>query len=233
MGQAPGRRPRSGWLVGMLTLGTAMPHALRASGRLGPGRRSSSASSLLALVGAALVAFLGDGPFAQRRRDNPAPATRRDPGAVWRVFRVPAFRASAFGYFGHMWGALRVLERAAVVVPADRGRAGAHRGGSALRSAAQLRRHRRRRRRLRLGRQWSRRIGGARVAALALAGSGLMCLLYPLLPEDALGLRVAALFFWGFASSPTRRSSLRCHRGFYAAAAAGQRAWWRRTASAS
>ena len=49
-----------------------------------------------------------------------------------------------------------------------------------------------------LGGQWSRRIGSARVAALALAGSGLMCLLYPLLPEDAFGLRIAALLFWGF-----------------------------------
>jgi hypothetical protein len=33
---------------------------------------------------------------------------------------------------------------------------------------------------------------------LALAGSGLMCIAYPLLPEHALGLRIAALFFWGF-----------------------------------
>ncbi|MDQ6638430.1 MAG: MFS transporter, partial [Pseudomonadota bacterium] len=49
-----------------------------------------------------------------------------------------------------------------------------------------------------LGGQWSRRIGSARVAALALAGSGSMCLLYPLIPEQALGLRVAALFCWGF-----------------------------------
>jgi MFS family permease len=49
-----------------------------------------------------------------------------------------------------------------------------------------------------LGGQWSRRVGSALVAALALAGSGLMCVLYPLLPEHAFGLRVAALFFWGF-----------------------------------
>jgi hypothetical protein len=47
------------------------------------------------------------------------------------------------------------------------------------------------------GGQWSRTIGSARVAALALAGSGLMCLVYPLIPEQALALRVAALLFWG------------------------------------
>jgi len=194
-----GGRPAAalGWLVGMLTLGTAMPHALRASGASWPWEAVLIASSLLALVGATLVAFLGDGPFAAApHRPGSVDAPRR--GAVWQVFRVPTFRASAFGYFGHMWELYAfwsVLPWLCQPIVGELARRGARSPSVALLSFAIIavggvgci-----------LGGQWSRRIGSARVAALALAGSGLMCLLYPVLPEDALALRIAALFFWGF-----------------------------------
>jgi len=194
-----GGRPAAalGWLVGMLTLGTAMPHALRASGARWPWEAVLVASSLLALIGAALVAFLGDGPFAT----PPRPAGSADavqPGAVRQVFRIPTFRASAFGYFGHMWELYAfwsVLPWLCQPISAALARRGDGAPSVALLSFAVIavggvgcv-----------LGGQWSRRVGSARVAALALAGSGLMCVLYPLLPEDALGARMAALFFWGF-----------------------------------
>ena len=194
-----GGRPAAalGWLVGMLTLGTAMPHALRASGASWPWEAVLIASSLLALVGAVLVAFLGDGPFAAPPRQAGGVDAPR-PGAVWQVFRLPTFRASAFGYFGHMWELYAfwsVLPWLCQPIAAALARRGDGAPSVALLSFAVIaaggigcv-----------LGGQWSRRIGSARVAALALAGSGLMCLLYPLLPEDALGLRIAALFVWGF-----------------------------------
>ena len=194
-----GARPAAalGWLVGMLTLGTAMPHALRASGASWPWEAVLIASSLLALVGAVLVAFLGDGPFAAPPR-QPGAGDAARAGAVWQVFRVPTFRASAFGYFGHMWELYAfwsVLPWLCQPIAVALARRGDGAPSVALLSFAVIaaggvgcv-----------LGGQWSRRIGSARVAALALAGSGLMCLLYPLLPEDALGLRLAALFFWGF-----------------------------------
>jgi MFS family permease len=47
------------------------------------------------------------------------------------------------------------------------------------------------------GGQWSRRIGSARVAAVALAGSGAMCIAYPFLADAAPAVRIAALVFWG------------------------------------
>jgi MFS family permease len=193
-----GGRPAAalGWLVGMLTLGTAMPHALRASGASWPWEAVLIASSLLALVGAALVAFLGDGPFAAPPHKPGAAAAR--PGAVWQVFRVPTFRASALGYFGHMWELYAfwsVLPWLCQPIVAALAARNASAPSVALLSFAVIaaggigcv-----------LGGQWSRRIGSARVAACALAGSGLMCVLYPLLPEQALSLRIAALFFWGF-----------------------------------
>jgi MFS family permease len=195
-----GGRPAAalGWLVGMLTFGTAMPHALRASGASWPWEAVLFASSALALVGAALVAFLGDGPFAAPPQPGAAGAPK--PGSVWQVFRIPTFRASAFGYFGHMWELYAfwsVLPWLCQPISTELARRG---GGAGAPSVALLsfaviaaggigcv-----------LGGWWSRRIGSARVAAGALAGSGLMCLLYPLLPEQAIALRIAALFFWGF-----------------------------------
>lgn len=89
-------------LVGMLTLGTSLPHALRLLGADLPWQATILASSLLALFGAALVYGLGDGPHAivARCPQKPVPVLQ---GSIFSVFGVPEFRASALGYFGHMW----------------------------------------------------------------------------------------------------------------------------------
>jgi MFS family permease len=195
-----GGRPAAalGWLVGMLTLGTAMPHGLRASGASWPWEAVVLASSVLALVGAAVVYFLGDGPYGAAIAPRAMTAVAPSSTAARQVFAVPGFRASALGYFGHMWELYAfwsVLPWLCQPLATEVARRDGEAPSVALMSFAVIavgslgci-----------IGGQWSRRIGSARVAALALAGSGLMCLVYPLIPEQALGLRVAALFFWGF-----------------------------------
>jgi MFS family permease len=197
-----GARPAAalGWLVGMLTLGTAMPHAIRASGASWSWQAVVLASSVLALVGATVVRLLGDGPYAPPPRRDDAPAVGPSPpGTLRSVFAVPGFRASAFAYFGHMWELYAfwsVLPWLCQPVVAELARRfGADRAPSvawlsfaviATGSVGCI-----------AGGQASRRFGSARVAAAALAGSGAMCLVYPLIPDAALSWRVAALFFWG------------------------------------
>lgn len=216
-----GGRPAAalGWLVGMLTLGTAMPHGLRALGSAWPWQSVLAASSGLALVGAVVIGWLGDGPHGPKPTaglNMTKPAARSGgavpdrPGALAatrQLFRVPGFRASAFGYFGHMWelyafwSVLPLLCRPLVASwaqPAAGAASSAGDGGAesvaalsfaviAVGALGCI-----------FGGQLSRRIGSARVAAAALAGSGSMCLLYPLIPVQATGLHIAALFFWGF-----------------------------------
>ncbi len=61
------------WLVGMLTLGTSLPHGIR---------------------------LLGAGASWRRFRCGPSPLRL---GRVFYTFSIREFRASALGYFGHQW----------------------------------------------------------------------------------------------------------------------------------
>jgi MFS family permease len=88
---------RLGVLVGALVLGTASPYLIQAVGAGVDWRVLATVGSVLALVGGALVvAVVPDGPYLTVR----APFDAR---AALRVFASPAFRYTAFGYFGHMW----------------------------------------------------------------------------------------------------------------------------------
>lgn len=182
-----------GLLVGMLTLGTALPHAVRAAGAGWSWQAVVLTSSVLALAGAAALQMLGDGPFLR----TAAPGTPRRWGEAVSAFRNPAFRASALGYFGHMWElyafwtlvpwlVAHALQGSgagqAVLVPALSflviavGAAGSMGGG------------------------WLSRLHGSpRVAAGALALSGLMCLGYPVLGGHGAALSLALLLVWGIA----------------------------------
>jgi MFS family permease len=180
------------WLVGMLTLGTALPHAVRAAGAGLPWSGVVLASSALALVAAFLVARLGDGPHLKPAAGAPARW-----GAVIRSFGIPAFRASALGYFGHMWELYAFWTLVPFLVAAVLGQAGqapllavsawsfAVIGAGALGCV--------------LGGRLARAWGGARVAAAALAASGAMCLVFPFAQGAPAGVLIAALLVWGVA----------------------------------
>lgn len=92
-------------LVAMLTLGTALPHALREVGADLPWQTIILASSALALLGALLIHILGDGPHLPdaRQRKALALAMAGRQATVLDAFKVNRFRAAAWGYFGHMW----------------------------------------------------------------------------------------------------------------------------------
>lgn len=178
------------WLVGMLTLGTALPHGVRWLGAGLPWQFAIGVSSVLAVIAAALILRLGDGPHLKRRHDAP----RLRLGRVIHTFSIPAFRASALGYFGHQWElyAFWTLVPTLVVLAglAEPGSASlsglsfAIVGIGALGCVA--------------GGRWSQRIGSARVAATALALSALCCAIYPMSDSFPLSLRVLLLALWGF-----------------------------------
>ena len=177
------------WLVGMLTLGSALPHGIRLAGIGGSWQASILVSSALALLAAVAIFRLGDGPHLKRRHD--APPLRL--GRIFYTFSIPAFRASAFGYFGHQWElyafwtlvpALVLLAGLAAPGSAQlSGLAFAIVGIGALGCIA--------------GGWWSQRVGSARVAATALSLSALCCALYPFASGLPPWLRIALLLLWG------------------------------------
>jgi MFS family permease len=173
-----------GWLVGALTAGTAIPFLARGVGGDVYWQEAVFASSVLALIGAGLVALVGEGPAVKARSGFAW-------GRVWSVFRIPEFRASALGYFGHMWE----LYAFWALVPALVGLLG-YTGPRmwlatfAVIAAGAVG--------CVVGGRVSRSRGSLMVARVALAGSGLLCLVSPALPELPVEIALALLAIWGF-----------------------------------
>lgn len=180
------------YLVGMLTLGTALPQGIRFLGARWNWQAVIFSSSGLAIAGALLIWTLGDGPHLAPR---PQVALKRMGGTV-AAFHSEQLRATALGYFGHMWELYTFWTLApALVSTALSGKsqklniAGVAFLVIAMGAAGCT-----------LGGIWSRKVGSARVAAVALATSGLCCLI-----TGAVGKQLSAnaflaiLLVWGAA----------------------------------
>jgi MFS family permease len=173
-----------GFLVGALVVGTAFPHLLKGLGGALPWESLLVAvSAVAALGGVLMLVFVPDGPYL-------AKAAKFDPRALAVIFRSPRFRASAFGYFGHMWSCTRSgrscpsrsrtrREGACLNVPLWRsGDCGGFLGCAG-------------------GGLVSLRAGSARVAFVQLAASGVCCVASPLLFHAPTPVFLAFLVFWG------------------------------------
>ena len=191
---APARAAQTlAWLVAMLTLGTASVHAIRGTFDTVPWQLVVLTSSLLAVVGSAMVLMLGEGPHHARR----AGAAIRTGNAA-SVFGSREFRAAAFGYFGHMWELYAFWTLVPLLVSHAFGGASATStrdvalwsfaviGIGALGCVA--------------GGAYSRHWGSARSAFIALLVSGTLCLTYPFLAGKVpTSVQLAALLLWGLA----------------------------------
>ncbi|OYY05697.1 MAG: MFS transporter [Sphingobacteriia bacterium 35-40-5] len=86
-----------GWLVGALVLGTAFPHLVKSFMHALPWQWVFASTSALAILGGLLM-FL----FVKPNKPAATLVVLKF-NAFLEGFRLPAFRSSAFGYFGHMW----------------------------------------------------------------------------------------------------------------------------------
>lgn len=184
------------WLVAMLTLGTAMPHFLRAAGVSWPWEYVLLGASALAVVGGLLVTVVGDGAFQTAR----GKALRFSRSELHTLLHIPQLRSAAGGYFGHMWELYAFWAVVPVLCMSLSASATAMQHPLAnpqsmvwltalvigVGAVGCL-----------LGGYVARVYGSATVAFVALLGSGLVCLVYPLVPESAVEVRAVLLLLWG------------------------------------
>lgn len=174
-----------GWLVGMLVLGSGVPHLVRGLEVTPHWQGVIYIASGLAVLAALMVGWLGDGP-------HHGTARRLQWGGVLQSFRIPRFRAAAFGYFGHMWELYAFYALAPLLAAQFIDHPDPHltylaaacvfaAGGIGCIAGGMI----------------SHRWGSARVAIVALTGSAACCLVYPLMPGLPVPWMLALLWVWG------------------------------------
>ena len=168
-------------------LGTAFPHLLKGMGASLPWATVIVALSVIAVGGGlAMRLWVPDGPHL-------AKGARFEPAAIFSIFSSRELRASAGGYFGHMWELYTFWAFVPLLLAAHASRHGESINvglwsfgviaAGAMGCVA--------------GGFASRRVGSAPVAISQLSASGICCVLSPLafaLPQPAF---LAFLLAWG------------------------------------
>lgn len=177
-----------GFLLGALVLGTALPHLIRGLGQELPWEGVMLAVSAIAAAGGVtMYVFVPDGPHLNS-------GARFNPSALAAIFRSVDFRASSFGYFGHMWELYAFWAFVPTYLAAHASISGAGQstislmsffviGAGAIGCVA--------------GGLVSQRVGSARVANAQLAVSGLCCLVSPVMFLMPMPLTLSFLLLWG------------------------------------
>jgi MFS family permease len=174
-------------LVGMLTIGTAIPHATRYFGVDWPWQEVILLSSFLALIAMGVIFWLGDGPHLKL-----GSASRVKLSGFRELFAIAEYRRSALGYFGHMWELYAFWALVPFLIASSysvqnpinlSGLAFAVIGIGAIGCF--------------IGGQLSKSIGGVKVASSALALSGICCLLYPWISGLPLWAQILFWLIWG------------------------------------
>jgi MFS family permease len=174
-----------GYLVGALVVGTAFPYMLAGYSLQLTWREVILISSVLSMVsGLSIFFFIPDGPYRKA-------GSGFNPEAVLSVFKLPRFRKTAFGYFGHMWELYAFWAFIPLVIRFD--------VGADIQNANQwifyvigigglacI-----------LGGYFSKRIGSYKVALWALIGSGLCCFISPFIIHNQNHWQLPFLLLWG------------------------------------
>jgi MFS family permease len=186
----PGRLGNAlGFLVGALVLGTAFPHLVRASLGTVSWKWVLGLTSALAVTGGVAIRCFVPGIKPVRS------GARFQPRALATIFRSPRFRAAADGYFGHMWELYAFWAFLPFFIGLYNSRTGSALPVSSIAFFA-------------IGAGFvscvaggylSKSIGSFRVAAGALALSGVLCAVSPFLFSASPPIFVAALCLWGAA----------------------------------
>jgi len=172
-----------GFLVGALVLGTAAPHGLRAIGADWAWQSVMLAVAGIAAVGGVLMyVCVPDSPHLPR-------APRVDPRVLAVIVRDRNVRASALGYFGHMWELYTFWVLVPLIVAGRVQSGGASATAFAVIAVGALG--------CVGGGLLVHRFGSARVAAAQLAASGVCCVLAPFALDAPLGIFIAWLLVWG------------------------------------
>jgi MFS family permease len=194
----PGMKIAAGWflerrgtalgiVVGAVGIGSALPHLLAWLGAGLPWRALVVASSVLALGGAAIVAWaVSDGPYVSAS----APFDRH---ALRVVLASRGTRLAILGYLGHMWELYAMWTWIAAFTAASLGAAAGSLGSLvafiaiASGSIGCV-----------LAGRWADEWGKARVAGAAMVASAACCVLSPFAFGAGAGALVVLALVWGF-----------------------------------